>query len=190
MEKHRALIVGAGRIGAGYNWSDEGYTHAGAVRALADRVELVGFVERDAERRRLAFARWEAPTYDSIQQAIKEHDPDIVSVCTQPEQQEAVVSEIIENHIHVNGLWVEKPWVSGYRASPPLIQVNYMRRADERHRELAERPTNSRVLIVYGKDDVHTKCHFEDLAEWWDCKLDYRVFNGPCSYAQIGRAHV
>jgi hypothetical protein len=60
-----------------------------------------------------------------------------------------------------------------------------MRRGDPGHRELS-RWTSIAKLIVYGKDDIHTKCHFEDLAKWWKCALDYRVFNGPCAYIVKG----
>lgn len=181
MEKHRAVIVGAGRIGAGYNWHDDGYTHAGAYLALKDRVELVGFVEKDEERGAAAFKKWGVPWAKKYSE-MPEHD--IVSVCVQPEHQRKVLDDAVTLKM-VGGVWSEKPFVSmsvieGW-LNPIPIQVNYQRRADPLHRRFKDegRVTN---LVVYGKDDETTRCHFRDLARWWNVKLDYRPFNGPCAY--------
>lgn len=188
--KHRALVIGAGRIGAGFNWHDNEYTHAGAYRALSDRVELVGFVEPDLERRVKANLKWNVPTYDNVAIALAALKPDILSICTQPNQQK-------ETYLSINwtgikgvwqekpfqlvsepGCWQEKPFSDGLKVS---IQVNYMRRGDADHQVIANYDSGG-TLIVYGKDDIHTRCHFEDLRDWWKCSLDFRVFNGPCAY--------
>jgi hypothetical protein len=178
------LVIGAGRIGAGFNWHDDEYSHAGAYRALSDRVELVGFVEPDLERRVKANLKWGVPTYDNVAIALEALKPDIVSICTQPDQAPAVV-KILEDY-PIKGVWAEKPYYAWKPECIP-VQVNYMRRGDEAHRYLASvaREVISR-LVVYGKDDIHTRCHFEDLAAWWDCPLDYRPFNGPCAYIVLG----
>lgn len=185
--KHRALVIGAGRIGAGYGgWADDAYTHAGAYRALPDRVELVGIVEPDLERRTKAALKWNVPTYHDVPYALGALKPDIVSVCVQPGQQQEVMEMIAA--YKPAGVWCEKPYVCDRPYLFP-VQVNYMRRGDDTHRKLAWelKPRRKEVkLVVYGKDDIHTKCHFEDLAKWWGVELDYRTFNGPCAYA-IGR---
>jgi hypothetical protein len=183
--RHRALIIGAGRIGAGFNWNDDAYTHAGAYRALSDRVELVGFVEPDLERRVKANLKWGVPSYDNVQIALEALKPNIVSVCVQPEQQKDVF-EFLENGI--KGVWCEKPFMGG-GFFPYPIQVNYMRRGDKEHRFIASVKEMASRLIVYGKDDIHTRCHFEDLAKWWNVPLDYRPFNGPCAYIVTGAGH-
>jgi hypothetical protein len=183
--RHRALIIGAGRIGAGFNWNDDAYTHAGAYRALSDRVELVGFVEPDLERRVKANLKWGVPSYDNVQIALEALKPNIVSVCVQPEQQKDVF-EFLENGI--KGVWCEKPFMGG-GFFPYPIQVNYMRRGDKEHRFIASVKEMASRLIVYGKDDIHTRCHFEDLAKWWNVLLDYRPFNGPCAYIVTGAGH-
>ena len=170
-------MIGAGRIGAGFNWTDDAYTHAGAYRAFPDRVELVGFVEPDLERRVKANLKWNVPTYDNLPVALEALKPDIVSVCVQPEQQAETIGRVLP--FDIKGIWCEKPFVSAKAWVP--IQVNYMRRGDPLHRVIAEGDWGGK-LIVYGKDDIHTKCHFEDLAKFWRATLDYRPFNGPCAY--------
>lgn len=179
--KHRAVVIGAGRIGASYEWGDREYTHAGAYQALRDRVELVGFIEPDNDRAISAKLKWHVPVYEDIPTGIMALRPDIVSICVQPEQQAKVYQQM--NWSGIKGVWQEKPFVVIPTEELPMppIQVNYMRRADETHREINDNAPGGK-LIVYGKDDIHTKCHFEDLAKWWDAKLDYRVFSGPCAY--------
>lgn len=175
MPKHKAVIVGAGRIGAGFGeWRDPAYTHAGAYKALDHRVELVGFVEPDEERAKSAWMKWGVMVGKSLGDF---DDFDIVSVCTHPEQQAGVMSSLPEC---VKGAWVEKPWVSGEWTRFP-VQVNYQRRADLFHRTIALNP-EPRRLTVYGKDDETTRCHFRDLSRFWNAKLDYRPFQGPCAY--------
>jgi len=184
--KHRAVVIGAGRIGASYEWSDRDYTHAGAYQALRDRVELVGFVEPDNDRAISAKLKWHVPVYEDVPTGIMALRPDILSICVQPEQQAKVYQQIEWSGI--KGVWQEKPMVvipSEEQYMPP-IQVNYMRRGDQEHQRFASMPLNGFTLIVYGKDDIHTRCHFEDLRDWWKVPLDYRPFMGPCAYILTG----
>ena len=182
VSNHRAVIIGAGRIGAGFNWNDDEYTHAGAYRALSDRVELVGFVEPDLERRVKAGLKWSVPAYDNVAIALEALKPDIVSVCVQPVQQrEALISLCGQQQIV--GIWCEKPYFCNFNYGWPPIQVNYLRRADPRHRKFAKMCNCDKELVVYAKDDLHTRCHFEDLASWWKVPLKYYpIKEGPCSY--------
>lgn len=175
------MVIGAGRIGAGFNWNDDAYTHAGAYRSMPDRVELVGFVEPDLERRVKANLKWKVQTYDNVYFALDALKPDIVSVCLQPEKQKEVMLSLNDVTDHVRAVWCEKPYVSGPTNVP--TQVNYMRRGDAKHREIAERDNTGKTLTVYAKDDIHTRCHFEDLAKWWKVPLEYLpIERGPCSY--------
>lgn len=184
MPKFRAVIVGAGRIGAGFNWDqDLAYTHAGAYMALKDRVELIGFVEPDQERAEAACLKWKVPALKSIADF---KDFDIVSICTRDEDHMNTFVEVFAvTGSKLKGVWMEKPfpWSVLPSSSQPLIQVNYQRRADPVHREIAcEATIHNKRLIVYGKDNETTRCHFRDLARFWDVPLDYRVHDGPCAY--------
>lgn len=185
--KRRLLVVGAGRIGAGFAWHDDAYTHAGAAHAHRDRVQLVGFVETDIKRAVAAKAKWCVPVYEDIPTALFALKADVVSVCTPPEDHVRTV-DFLSERAQVEGIWVEKPFDTNgteYRATPPWVQVNYMRRADPLHRKVAQNEPGG-ILTVYGKNDVHTVCHFKDLARWWKAKLDYRTFDGPCAYIYGG----
>ena len=180
---YKALIIGAGRIGAGWKWHDDEYTHAGAYRALSDRVELVGFVEPALERSEAAAKKWNTATFYRLEDALANTKPDIVSICTQPDDQYAAIIACIK--AGVRGIWCEKPYRGPRELMGVPVQVNYMRRGDVLHQNIAKFMFASR-LIVYGKEDIHTRCHFEDLARWWNVPLDYRVFNGPCAYIATG----
>jgi len=191
MAKHRAVVIGAGRIGAGYQWADLEYTHAGAYQALRDRVELVGFIEPNEERAQSAKLRWHVPVYENIPIGIGALKPDVVSVCVQPEQQQRIFNQLFSGSGDgIEGVWCEKPFtvkdscdrgISCLTMGTP-IQVNYLRRGDTFHRGFLDDIGRPRRLVVYGKDDIHTRCHFEDLAKWWQASLDFRPFNGPCAY--------
>lgn len=177
----KALIIGAGRIGAGFKWADDAYTHAGAYRALKDRVDLIAFVEPNPERADAAEKKWGVTAYETLEEALTSWKPNVVSVCTQPEDQINVMARL-EVDPNVEGIWCEKPYM-GF-PSKKAVQVNYMRRGDSKHRCLADDYQGGQ-LIVYGKDDLTTRVHFEDLAKWWGAKLDYRPFQGPCAYVYV-----
>lgn len=186
MSNYKVLICGAGRIGAGWMWSDKPYTHAGAVKANGDRAELCGFVEPDRMRASEARLVWGVPVYAEPIGAIHEVKPDIVCIATQPEQQEAILNEC---EGIVKAVYCEKPYMGGKYSFP--VQVNYIRRADPYHRILS-RATRGypNDLYVCAKDDIHTRCHFEDLAKWWEAHLEYIPFNGPNAYVLFsGNSH-
>lgn len=178
--KHRAVIIGAGRIGAGFNWTDDAYTHAGAYEALGKHVELVGFVDPDQARLNVAHAKWGfIDTYLSLKDCLENSDPiDIFSICVQPEQQPAILELLAA--VKPAGVWCEKPYM-GERLYLFPIQVNYLRRGDHQHQWMAEKHPGG-LLRVHGKDDIHTVCHFKDLAKWWKADLEYHPQEGSCHY--------
>jgi hypothetical protein len=177
MERRRALVVGAGRIGSGWGWHDLSYTHAGAIQANKDRVQLVGFVEPDADRAAAAKRIWEVPVYENCIIGMEVLKPDIVCIATQPEKQ----VEIISNTPQAKAYYCEKPYWAGKTSIP--TQINFIRRADPRHQDIANRWWPSMSLFVRGKLDHHTLPHFEDLTRWWKAaRLVYEPYNGPCSY--------
>jgi hypothetical protein len=177
MAKHRAVIIGAGRIGAGYRWEDPLYTHAGAYNALKDRVELVGFVEPDYERASAANTKWGVPVYEDVPTALKAMRPGIVSVCVQPDKQQEVMN-LLDPELAV---YCEKPCVS--TSEHEFVQVNYIRRADVLHQVLRHLDLRHAKLTIWAKDDIHTKCHFDDLAAFWGIRnISYNVIDGGCSY--------
>lgn len=181
MGKYRAVVIGAGRIGAGYQWQDLAYTHAGAYQALKDRVELVGFIEPDNERAVSAKLKWEVPVYEDIPTGLMALRPDIVSVCVQPKDQPGVM-KLLADVEDLRAIWCEKPFVSEAPEDIP-VQVNYIRRADVLHQVLKHLDLRFAKLTIWAKDDIHTKCHFDDLTDYWGIQnVSYRTVDGPCRY--------
>ena len=180
--RHRALCVGAGRIGAGYKWIDTPYryTHADAYLAIKDRVELVGFVEPDEERAHAAEKKYKLPVFSKLSFSLLEHQGiDIISVCTQPEQQAQTL--LIASPI-IKGAWIEKPYVCSHNW-PFKAQINYIRRAERLHRSL--KSVGCGHLTVWAKKNNHTASHFTDLARFWGLsksQLTYNAIDGPNYY--------
>ena len=181
-------------MGAGYpdraKWSERYlYTHAEAYLAIKDRVELVGFVEPDIARAQYAHATFGGASYKDVEPAIRDLKPDIVSICTPPETHFEMLSSCYGNG--VRGYWCEKP-LGGIPDGMfgAKVQVNYIRRFENRHVWFRPNPDHAVTsLWVWAKKDVHTVCHFTDLARFWGVEkagLHYFHMDGPCSYV----AHV
>lgn len=182
---HRALIIGCGRMGAGRDHDSPWvYSHIEAYRRTPERVDVVGFVDRVQARAEWAAKNWQVLfAGDSIVGALKELQPDIVSVCTPPSDR----LECLEacEAAGVAGIWCEKPYALAYLPKAH-VQVNYIRRFDARHRVIADRRQASPgpgSLVVVAANDIHTTCHFTDLARWWQISdLRYIPFHGPSTY--------
>ena len=171
MGKHRALIIGAGRMGSGWGLTEKShyYVHAKTYQDLKARVELIGFVDPDEERCAFASKKWDVPTFASLDDALKNEHPDIVSICTQPDLRKQIIQKCYD--ADVKGIWCEKPYDLKLAVRIP-VQVNYCRRFDRHHQQIKhflKDATNSR-LVIMAKKDVHTVCHMTDLARWWNVK--------------------
>ena len=173
MAKHRAVIVGAGRIGAGYNWPGFPYiyTHADAYLALRERVELVGFVDPDPTRAGAACKKYGIRAFTRLSDAMNSLMPNIVSVCTPDATHGAVFRECQD--LGIRNFWMEKPF-SGIVSSGVNVQVNLCRRFDETHQAVAKMVKGKKSnLFVWARADLTTSCHFEDLVRWWGSELIY-----------------
>jgi hypothetical protein len=202
MSKHRAVIIGCGRMGAGRDHvSPWVYTHIEAYLATdPDRVEVVGFVDRVLARAQWAADKWRVPfAGDNVAGALEELKPDIVSICTPPSDRYEIL-KACDGSPSIRGIWCEKPytmeWVPDRRdgdgPAEIKVQVNYIRRFDQRHQKIRERrhvyynlPVFDGHLLVISANDIHTTSHFTDLAEFWQIpreKLRYIPFHGPSLY--------
>jgi len=200
MPKHRAVIIGCGRMGAcrDHQSSIANYSHIEAYLALKDRVEVVGFVDRVLARAQWAAEKWGVEFYgDHVTAALEALQPDIVSVCTPPSDRYEII-RACEGSSSIRGIWCEKPytmtWVPYMRdaVTEIKVQVNYIRRFDTRHQKIRRRlvsedgiPFQPADLIVISANDIHTTSHFTDLAEFWGIPTDrlrYIPFHGPSLY--------
>lgn len=170
---HKAIVIGAGRIGAGYGWPNYPYvyTHADTYIALPSRVELAGFVDPDKGRGQAASDKYGRPHWRKLRDALTVK-PDIVSICTPPAMQVELAHELAE-HEFIKGVWLEKPQMQERWAQH--IVVNYIRRYDRLHRMVATYLEGKKsILTVWAKEDHDsTGCHFNDLARWWGSELVY-----------------
>lgn len=194
MSKRRAVIVGCGRIGVGYgDWPKTPYIydHASTYLALKDRVELVGFVDLDPAKRQAAADKYGKDLYYSnfLSGTLEKLKPDIVSICTPPYERENLLNLCREHG--VKGVWCEKPLGCGgstWGLGGLKVQINYIRRFDPLHRWIAESGEGRGAkLWVAAKKDIHTVCHFTDLARFWGSTLEYEERQEPCEYTLTSR---
>jgi predicted dehydrogenase len=87
MEKIKAAIIGLGRIASLLEddaLREKPCTHAGALSANPDCVLSAG-MDRDKNRRELFAKRWDVPVYSDARRMLKEQNPRILVVATDPE---------------------------------------------------------------------------------------------------------
>lgn len=168
------------------------YNHAAAYTQMRDRVTVVGFVDRVQARAEWAVKEWQLEfgadlfAGDHLTAALEILKPDIVSVCTPPSDREEILDAAWAAP-SVKGIWCEKPYGITHPGPIPT-QVNFIRRFDRRHREIADRRAEvSRPadLFVICANDIHTTVHFTDLANFWSIdtdRLHYIDFHGPALY--------
>jgi predicted dehydrogenase len=96
--KYRIAIVGTGGIAN---------AHAGAVKALPDRAELVGAVDVDLDRATAFAAKWDiGGVYPSLTELLAAGDVDLVHLCTPPSSHVPLAAECLAANVDV---LVEKP---------------------------------------------------------------------------------
>ena len=199
MSKHRALIIGCGRMGAGRDHKSPWvYTHIEAYRAFPERVEVVGFVDRVQARAEWAAEKWGVPyAGDHFADALVQCKPDIISICTPPSDREEFF-RVLAGRQDIKGVWCEKPaWVKygmllgAFNREIP-VQINYIRRFDEHHMAISTRralldPAMAirADLFWFGALDMHTVAHVTDLAAFWripSTNIYFIPFHGPSLY--------
>lgn len=202
MSRYRAAVIGCGRIGAGLGWPAQPfiYDHCSAYLALKNRVELAWVFDRYHHKASEAALKFRVPGIgasscgyrchptwqETLDDVLKSHPVDIVSVCVRPEEREAVMA-VLATSPTIKGAWIEKPLGAAPIPGHWKVNVNYIRRFDPDHVDLAAAmgTRGARELWVWAKKDVHTVCHFTDLARFWGVPregLHYFAMDGPNSY--------
>jgi len=112
-------------------------------------------------------------SWDTIEAAFAESKPDIVSICTPDGTHEKVFKDcVLLGQPPPKGYWIEKPFSLNNSTRP--IQINYCRRFTKSHQRVAEMLDGRKnTLTVWARNDLTTRCHFEDLARWWKSDLVY-----------------
>lgn len=80
---YKVLIIGAGRIAAGFDGPDSKgiFTHAHAFKR-SSRTSLIGFVDIDSDACRSSADKWSAKCFSCLEDAFREESPDILVIST------------------------------------------------------------------------------------------------------------
>ncbi|HEX8864780.1 MAG TPA: Gfo/Idh/MocA family oxidoreductase [Lentzea sp.] len=120
----RAAIIGTGAIAS---------SHAEAVRAAGDRIELVAVVDVDAQRADDFAEQWDVPeVYRSLAALLDAEELDVVHICTPPRSHLPLALECLAADVHV---LLEKPPALSLSEIDTLIA--------------AERASGGRVATVF-----------------------------------------
>lgn len=178
--KYKAVIIGCGSIGAlkpdkfDSPNSKNVLTHANAIFRNLD-MELIGFIDSDISKLKSANRKWALSRgrWDSSK-------ADIIVVSTPTETHKSVIDNIIDN-LNPKIVIAEKPLCNNLRDCNNIskrslfpIAVNYNRRFEPRHQEIAKAMDHlSRTgqiygcRVMYGRGLMRDGCHALDLMRWW-----------------------
>ncbi|MBK7563237.1 MAG: Gfo/Idh/MocA family oxidoreductase [Propionivibrio sp.] len=180
----KALIVGLGQIGMGYDLSldvEHIYSHARAFTMHPD-FELVGGVDPDVERRDAFERAYACPAYTGIDAALAAQTPDVVAIAVPTPHHQAALMEVLE-HARPQMILCEKPltddpgtaqsMVDACASRAVTLYVNYIRRSDPGAIEVGRRIACGLIeaplkgVVWYSKGLRHNGSHFLNLLEYW-----------------------
>jgi len=201
-----AAVIGCGSIGAlkpdkfDSPFGENILTHAHAFRVNPD-VELVGVVDSDPARAKVAGEKWGCRHNTDYVEALLDWRPDIVSVCVPTEYHLEVLLAIIRIPNYRPRLVIaEKPFCSRigfalnvshhYRQMGVPILVNYSRRFSADYQILQERFAKGEfgeiyhARLLYGRGLNRDGCHGIDAFNWFllGNPLDVRCLGGRVDY--------
>lgn len=186
-KKFKAVIIGAGNIGALYDGpkSREILTHAHAYSEHSG-FELVGFVDSNKEKAEAAAKIWGGKAYSSIKELFENHNVDVVSVCVPDESHFQVLKEL--KKFNFLGGIIEKPLASSIEQVKEILKmkiykerlflVNYSRRFVPGFIDLKNKIQQGnfgKFLCgsgYYGKGILHNGSHLLDLLFYFGLKFD------------------
>ena len=199
----RALVVGLGQIGMGYDMDQASdkyvLTHCRALQKHP-KFELVGAVDEDASRRELFQSVYGVPAYACLQEALISESPEVVVVATPTPSHGAVLSAVLRDGA-AKAILCEKPLSFDYQEACEMeaacrsqgvpLYVNYIRRSDRGAAEVRNRILTGNLLpplkgvCWYTKGLFNNGSHFLNLLEYWlghvrqaDILAKGRIWNG------------
>ncbi len=205
-KKYTAVIIGAGKIGSGYDTpkSRTILTHAHAL-SCNRRINLVGIFDIDSVRGSAEAKKWNTCFFADIQTMFRETKPDIIVIATPSNTHQMLLIEALKQKPKV--IILEKPAVdtksqiaSARRAAKqsdvPVI-VNFRRRFDStidevRSALIAEKYGSVlSASALYSKGVLHNGPHMVDLArylfgEMTFAKMHFSVHDFPQGEPSLG----
>jgi predicted dehydrogenase len=182
---YRALIVGLGNIGMGYDLGAEpGLRVATLARAFYEHpaFELVGGVDTDSARQELFQKHYARPPFSGIDVAMRETSPDVVAIAVPTEAHYPVFSEVVRLGTPT-AILCEKPLSFELAEAEQMVDcaasaeislfTNYMRRCDpavievRRRIECREISGPLKGVCWYSKGLFNNGSHFLNLFQYW-----------------------
>ena len=178
---YNVLIIGAGNIGAFYDTPDSKniLTHAHAIKEHPG-FKLVGFVDNDSERAKVAATIWETSSFQSIDEAFSKTDVDVVCVAVPDEFHYTVLKEVVFRAVKI--VLAEKPItktlveadeiIALYNQLNVSLLVNYTRRFVPEFQDVKkliyDQSFGKYVFGAgyYGKGVLHNGSHMINLLEY------------------------
>ena len=112
MSRLRVLVIGCGNMGR---------SHARAYHSLRDDCEIVGLVSRGADsRERLAQELGGKPTFADVDVALRQSQPDVVSVNTYPDTHAEFARKALHAGAH---LFIEKPLAETVEQAQAIVDL-------------------------------------------------------------------
>lgn len=176
----RGAVIGAGRIGAGFDVPGSGsvLTHAGAYRA-SSRTQLVGICDLRADVAAACGRLWGVPAFADVDEMLAAAEPEIVSICT-PDETHAEIAARVVAAASVRGILMEKPLalsladaertVAAASRRGITLAVNYSRRWAHGIQRVGQLLRSGRLGAVrtitghYANGWLHNGTHWIDLA--------------------------
>lgn len=198
MKKLNALVIGAGKIGATLDdlEREDVLTHAhGYVKH--EGFALAGFVDIKKDRSEKAARVWGGKAYDNLEEAFKNDDIDVVSLCT-PEDDHYKTLEELKQYSFKGGI-LEKALTDDINTAKKIADdpffmenpfpVNYMRRFVPEFQALRDtlaKGTYGKFItgtMYYGKGILRNGSHLIDLARFLGFEFtDFKTFGQTDDY--------
>jgi predicted dehydrogenase len=180
MSKLKAVVIGLGNIGMGYDYAHRGddrvLTHAHAFAAHPG-FELVGAVDPVEENRQRFTTRYARAAYPSIAELFNHERPDVVAVAVPTSRHAQAFHELIAHQPQV--ILCEKPLAGSVGEAVDMlaaaerfgvkVMVNYMRRCEPGTLALRDRIAGGEFgemrkgVVWYSRGLANNGSHFIDL---------------------------
>lgn len=190
----KALVVGLGQIGMGYdlklNPRTYALTHARAFQQHP-RFSLIGGVDADLSRCRLFEEHYGCTAYTDLEEALQITQPNVIAIATPTSLHGATLRTILD-FAEPTAILCEKPlsydlaeahlMVKDCIARKCGLYVNYMRRSDPGMVEVKRRLNTARIgrplkgIAWYSKGLFHNGSHSFNLLQFWLGEMkDFKV---------------
>jgi predicted dehydrogenase len=179
------VLIGLGQIGMGYDYHIEAntpvFTHARAL-AMNSAFRLIGAVDVSVSKRLNFTARYCAPAFAEVEDAMKELSPDLIVIATSSETHNTILNRALSVW-NPKLILCEKPLAYNINEAMNIVKicekkkidlfVNYMRRTDPAVEKIKTRIDNGTIEMPikaigwYTKGIINNGSHIINLLEFW-----------------------